>query len=84
MADKIELEVGCDSFRLANPPPWTASLNYASLEVSFIIIKLFNCHMNSACLYTVILKYLVKLLAARKLFIFKESRKQFVKFYIKM
>ena len=35
MADKIDLAVGCDSFRLANPPPWTACLNYASLEVSF-------------------------------------------------
>ena len=33
MADKIDLAVGCDSFRLANPPPWTACLNYASLEV---------------------------------------------------
>ena len=36
MADKIDLAEGCDSFRLANPPPWTACLNYASLEVSFI------------------------------------------------
>ena len=33
MADKIDLAEGCDSFRLANPPPWTACLNYASLEV---------------------------------------------------
>jgi len=33
MADKIDLAVGCDSFRLANPPPWTACLNYASLEI---------------------------------------------------
>ena len=34
MADKIDLAEGCDSFRLANPPPWTACLNYASLKVS--------------------------------------------------
>ena len=39
MADKIDLAEGCDSFRLANPPPWTACLNYASLEVSIDMLS---------------------------------------------
>ena len=34
MADKVDLAKGADSFRLCNPPPFLAALNYASLEVS--------------------------------------------------
>ena len=33
MADKVDLAKGADSFRLCNPPPFLAALNYASLEV---------------------------------------------------
>ena len=33
MADEIDLAIGSDSFRLGNPPPWTACLHYASMEV---------------------------------------------------
>eukprot|EP00095_Tigriopus_kingsejongensis_P006090 maker-scaffold712_size108441-snap-gene-0.38 protein:Tk06090 transcript:maker-scaffold712_size108441-snap-gene-0.38-mRNA-1 annotation:"hypothetical protein DAPPUDRAFT_310889" len=33
MAEKCDMAVGADSFRLCNPPPWLACLNYASLEI---------------------------------------------------
>lgn len=33
MAPECDLAVGADSFRLCNPPPWLACLNYASLLI---------------------------------------------------
>lgn len=35
MAPECDLAVGADSFRLCNPPPWLACLNYASLLVTW-------------------------------------------------
>ncbi len=37
MAEKIDLDVGADSFRLTNPSPWHACLQMASLEVTLRI-----------------------------------------------
>ena len=42
MADKVDLAKGADSFRLCNPPPFLAALNYASLEV--------GCLLSACCL----------------------------------
>ncbi len=33
MAEKVDLAIGADSFRLSNPAPWLACLNMAGLEV---------------------------------------------------
>ena len=40
MAAKVDYARGADSFRLCNPPPWLACLNYASLEVPTIFHRL--------------------------------------------
>ena len=40
MAAKVDYARGADSFRLCNPPPWLACLNYASLEVRTIFHRL--------------------------------------------
>lgn len=33
MRDKVDSAVGAEAFRLCNPPPWLAALNFASLEI---------------------------------------------------
>ena len=33
MAEKVDLAEGAEGYRLANPSPWHAALNMASLEV---------------------------------------------------
>ena len=33
MRDKVDPAIGADAFRLCNPPPWLAALNFASLEI---------------------------------------------------
>lgn len=37
MADKVDLAIGADSFRLSNPSVWHAAINMASLEVRFFL-----------------------------------------------
>ncbi len=38
MAEKVDLAEGAEGFRLANPSPWHAALNMASLEVIHVYI----------------------------------------------
>ena len=49
MADKVDLAKGADSFRLCNPPPFLAALNYASLEVSGSSPIHWECHYLLRC-----------------------------------